>query len=105
MDDSENSADILACIAPVIHALMPLKVQQNNANISDNFREEIIESFDYFERKCYENQITTSQMQEAKFALAATCDELVMSSGASFRMDWMARPLQPVFGIGHHFTF
>jgi len=97
MDPTEKTPDLLACIAPVIHALMPLKIHSDVSKISNNFRDEIIECFDQFERKCYENQITTSQMQEAKFALTATCDELVMSSGASFRMDWMSRPLQLEF--------
>jgi len=97
MDATENTPDLLSCIAPVIHALMPLKLHQDVKNISNNFREQIIECFDQFERKCYENQITTSQMQEAKFALTATCDELVMGSGADFRMDWMSRPLQLEF--------
>jgi len=97
MDSTENTTDLLACIAPVIHALMPLKLHNDVSNISGDFREHIIECFDQFERKCYENQITTSQMQEAKFALTATCDELVMGSGASFRMDWMSRPLQLEF--------
>jgi len=97
MDATENTTDLLACIAPVIHALMPLKLHNDVSTISGDFREHIIECFDQFERKCYENQITTSQMQEAKFALTATCDELVMGSGASFRMDWMSRPLQLEF--------
>jgi type VI secretion system protein ImpK len=97
MDSTEKTPDLLACIAPVIHALMPLKIHSDVKKISDNFRDEIIDCFDQFERKCYENQITTSQMQEAKFALTATCDELVMGSGASFRMNWMSRPLQLEF--------
>ena len=97
MEATEKTPDLLACIAPVIHALMPLKVHSDVNKISANFRDEIIECFDQFERKCYENQITTSQMQEAKFALTATCDELVMASGANFRMDWMSRPLQLEF--------
>ena len=97
MDVAEKKQDLLACISPILHALMPLKVSQDSANIPDDFRSTIIDCFDQFERKCYENQITTSQMQEAKFALTATCDELVMSSGVSFRMDWMAKPLQLEF--------
>lgn len=97
MDSTEKTPDLLDCISPVIHALMPLKIHSDASKISENFREEIIECFDQFERKCYENQITTSQMQEAKFALTATCDELVMSSGVSFKMDWMSRPLQLEF--------
>jgi type VI secretion system protein ImpK len=94
MDVNQKSPDLLACIAPVIHALMPLKVREDISQISANFRDQIIECFDVFERKCYENQIPTSQMQDA---LTATCDELVMSSGASFRMEWMSRPLQLEF--------
>lgn len=97
MENNEKTPDLLACIAPVIKALMPLKVNNDANKLSNTFREDIIECFDQFERICYENQVTTSQMQEAKFALTATCDELVMSSGAPFRMDWMSRPLQLEF--------
>lgn len=97
MDAVENTPDLLTCIAPVIHALMPLKLRSDSHTIANNFREHIIECFDQFEKKCYENQITTSQMQEAKFALTATCDELVMSSGVDFKLDWMSRPLQLEF--------
>ncbi|REL26628.1 DotU family type IV/VI secretion system protein [Thalassotalea euphylliae] len=97
MEAIDTKQDLLSCIAPVIHALMPLKLHQQSDQISGDFREQIIGCFDQFEKKCYENQITTSQMQEAKFALTATCDELVMSSGADFRLDWMSRPLQLEF--------
>ncbi|NTS77903.1 DotU family type IV/VI secretion system protein [Catenovulum sp. SM1970] len=89
--------DLLACIAPVLHALMPLKNKDKAAELDLSFREHLISCIDQFERLCYENQIKTSQMQQAKFALAATCDELVMGSNVSFRMEWMARPLQLEF--------
>ncbi|WP_448565354.1 type IVB secretion system protein IcmH/DotU [Thalassotalea ganghwensis] len=97
MDTTEKTPDLLRCIAPVVNALMPLKLHQEAGKLPQNFREQIIDCFDQFEKHCYENQITTSQMQEAKFALTATCDELVMSSGAAFRMEWMSRPLQLEF--------
>ncbi|WP_199608577.1 type IVB secretion system protein IcmH/DotU [Flocculibacter collagenilyticus] len=97
MDSSDKKQDLLACIGPVLHALLPLKLNHAVEQLDMGYRDKIIDCFDQFEKNCYEHQITTSQMQEAKFALTATCDELVMSSGANFRMDWMARPLQLEF--------
>ncbi|MDN3380859.1 MULTISPECIES: type IVB secretion system protein IcmH/DotU [unclassified Pseudoalteromonas] len=97
MQQQANEQDLVACISPVINALSPLKLKQSTDLELNEFREQLINSFDEFERNCYTQQVTTSVMQEVKFALTAMCDEFVMSSGAHFRMDWMSRPLQLEF--------
>jgi type VI secretion system protein ImpK len=97
MQEAKNELDLIACIAPVINALAPLKLKQSTDLELNDFREQLLTSFDEFERNCYTQQVTTSVMQEVKFALTAMCDEFVMSSGAHFRMDWMSRPLQLEF--------
>jgi len=97
MQQQSQQQDLIACISPVINALSPLKLRQSTELELNDFREQLLNSFDEFERNCYSEQVTTSVMQEVKFALTAMCDEFVMSSGAHFRMDWMSRPLQLEF--------
>ena len=97
MQEAQQEQDLVACISPVINALTPLKLKQSTTLELDEFRESLLTSFDEYERNCYSQQVTTSLMQEVKFALTAMCDEFVMSSGAHFRMDWMSRPLQLEF--------
>ncbi len=100
MTDKNNNAshsDLLSCVSPIISALMPLKLNKCEEIGCSEYRNQIMECFDQFERLCYENQITTSSMQEAKFALTSLCDEMVMGSGTPMRMEWMSRPLQLEF--------
>ena len=97
MQEKQQEQDLVACISPVINALTPLKLKQSTTVELEEFRESLLASFDEYERNCYSQQVTTSLMQEVKFALTAMCDEFVMSSGAHFRMDWMSRPLQLEF--------
>ena len=97
MQEAQKEQDLVACISPVINALTPLKLKQSTNLELEEFRENLLTSFDEYERNCYSQQVTTSLMQEVKFALTAMCDEFVMSSGAHFRMDWMSRPLQLEF--------
>lgn len=97
MQEAQKKQDLVACISPVINALTPLKLKQSTNLELEEFRENLITSFDEYERNCYSQQVTTSLMQEVKFALTAMCDEFVMSSGTHFRMDWMSRPLQLEF--------
>ncbi len=97
MQEAQQEQDLVACISPVINALTPLKLKQSTTVELEEFRDTLLTSFDEYERNCYSQQVTTSVMQEVKFALTAMCDEFVMSSGAHFRMDWMSRPLQLEF--------
>ncbi|SFC95616.1 type IVB secretion system protein IcmH/DotU [Pseudoalteromonas denitrificans] len=96
-NDNTSHRSLLSSISPVISELVALKLGKNKDITCEAFRSEIISCFDSYERDCYENQITTSYMQEAKFALAALVDEMVMSSGHAIRMQWMSRPLQLEF--------
>ena len=95
-DGTESAADLLACMAPVLRQLAKLQ-EPGIPEVGEQFQGELLESFEQFERACYAAQVGATQMQQAKFALAATCDELVMSSGAQCCMTWMAAPLQMTF--------
>ena len=94
--EAEQTVDLLACIAPLLRQLAKLQ-EPGTPEVGEEFQGQLLESFEQFERACYSAQVTTNQMQQAKFALAATCDELVMSSGAECCMTWMACPLQMTF--------
>ena len=83
MQQQSQEQDLIACISPVINALSPLKLKQSTELELNDFREQLLNSFDEFERNCYAQQVTTSAMQEVKFALTAMCDEFVML-GCSF---------------------
>lgn len=65
----------------------------------DNFKERINKAFDVLERMAFEHQISTSVVQDAKYALAAYVDEAVLASDNTERMEWMSNPLQlKIFG-------
>lgn len=97
MESSIKEPDLLACIAPVLKQVMPLKQKNGVETDLDSFRIELLSAFDAFESACYSEQITASTMQEAKFALTALVDESVMTSDRDFKFDWMSRPLQLEF--------
>lgn len=88
---------LMACIAPLIRELILLQQHQPPCETGTVYRENISRQFDDFESACYAQQITTSMMQQSKFALVATIDELVIRSGADFSTEWMTRPLQLEF--------
>ena len=84
MQQQSQEQDLIACISPIINALSPLKLKQSTELELNDFREQLLNSFDEFERHCYAQQVTTSVMQEVKFALTAMCDEFCDELGCPF---------------------
>lgn len=94
MESLNDKSDLLACIAPVVHALSDLCQGSAEATTGKQFRTHLLSCFEQYEADCYRQGIAQAQMQEAKFALVAMCDELVMDAMAQWRMEWMICPLQ-----------
>jgi type VI secretion system protein ImpK len=67
----------------------------------DDFREQILNAFDVLERMAFEQQIGTSTVQDAQYALAAYVDEAVLASDNPGRVGWMSNPLQ-LKSFGEH---
>jgi type VI secretion system protein ImpK len=91
---------LLECSASVY--ALTTKLRRNAADESlELFREEITKSFDVLERMAFERQIDTGTVQDAKYALAAFVDEVVLASENPGRMEWMSGPLQLEY-FGEH---
>ncbi|WP_111655396.1 type IVB secretion system protein IcmH/DotU [Isoalcanivorax indicus] len=83
---------LLECSAHLLDLVMPLRAGGGDA--PDDLRERVLDGFDQFERMAFERQISTADVQQAKFALATFIDESVMASSWAHRMEWMSNPLQ-----------
>lgn len=92
---------LLECSASVFALTAKLRRDQSATGSLAEFRAQIIKSFDVLERMAFERQISTSTIQDAKYALAAFVDEAVLTSDNSERMEWMSHPLQLKF-FGEH---
>ncbi|KKE81850.1 hypothetical protein N481_24580 [Pseudoalteromonas luteoviolacea S4047-1] len=94
MTRTSTHTELLACISPVLDIVHSVRQGGCQSTDIEALREQALNAFDEFERDCYANGITASDMQEAKFALTAYLDEQIMASEMESRMAWMARPLQ-----------
>ncbi|MED5433022.1 MAG: DotU family type IV/VI secretion system protein, partial [Pseudomonadota bacterium] len=83
---------LLESTAHLFTMVMPLRAGGSNA--ADELYEQVLNGFDQFERLAFERQIPTTDVQSAKFAIAAFIDEAVMASSWPHRMQWMSQPLQ-----------
>lgn len=92
---------LLQSATPIFTLAAALRNKDRGANLPENFREQIIKLFDQFERTAFEQQIPVNATQQAKYALAAFIDELVLSSAWLGRNQWMGTPLQLQF-FGEH---
>lgn len=88
----ELTNPLLECTAQLFTLVMPLRSGGDNA--PDDLYEQVLNGFDTFERLAFERQISTADVQQAKFAIAAFIDEAVMASSWASRMEWMSNPLQ-----------
>ena len=83
---------VLDCARPIFYLVSDVKA--NSENLSDNFFDEVIEKFSEFERDASQKSINSRMVHEAKYALAAFVDELVLSSNYPKKPQWMSKPLQ-----------
>lgn len=92
---------LLECCSAIIHLSSAFRNTDRGAALHTGYHERILTAFDYLERAAFEQQIPTQQIQNAKYALAAFVDELVLSSAWPGRNTWMGKPLQLQF-FGEH---
>ncbi len=88
---------ILECCAPLFSLLLPLKNSQVADKAPSDLRDQVIDLFDVLERMGYEKGLTSTEIQQARYAMAAFTDELIMGSTWQGRLQWMSRPLQLEF--------
>lgn len=81
----------------VFHLIMPLISGDRGASTEQDLRAKLFHSFDSFEKRCYESQLDSSLVNDAKYAMAAFVDEKVMSSAWPHKLSWMGKPLQLEF--------
>jgi type VI secretion system protein ImpK len=88
---------ILECCAPLFSLLLPLKNAAAAEKAPSDLREQVIDLFDVLERMGYEKGLTSTEIQHARYAMAAFTDELIMGSSWPGRLQWMSKPLQLEF--------
>jgi type VI secretion system protein ImpK len=81
----------------VFHLIMPLIGDDRGASTGQELRAKLFQCFDAFEKRCYESQMDSNSVNDAKYAMAAFVDEKVMSSAWPHKLSWMGKPLQLEF--------
>ncbi len=85
---------LLEC-GETIFCLMAVFIRgDRGAALALDYREKILSGFDIMERMAFERQIGSLVLKDAKYALAAYIDEVVLNSAWPGRTQWMSRPLQ-----------
>lgn len=79
----------------------PLKDDKKAAAVPEDFREHVLDAFVAMEKAAFEQQIGMVEFRDAKYAMAAYIDEVVLGSNWPGRGAWMSRPLQLEF-FGNH---
>ncbi len=92
---------LLNCSEAIFAYLAALKDDVKARRMDMDFRETLINEFLLMEKKAIDMQIPMIEFRDAKYALTAFIDELVLSSAWPGRDQWMARPLQLDF-FGEH---
>ncbi|HEB58434.1 MAG TPA: DotU family type IV/VI secretion system protein [Gammaproteobacteria bacterium] len=92
---------LLECCTSLFALMTPFKAADRGAGIPEGYRENIIAGFNELERMAFEREITMQVVKDARYALAAYIDEVVLTSDWPGRLDWMAKPLQLEF-FGEH---
>jgi type VI secretion system protein ImpK len=92
---------ILSCCEHLFSLVAPLKDDQKAPSVDADFREKVLSDFIAMEKAAFERQIGMVEFKDAKYALAAYIDEVVLTSTWPGRLEWMSRPLQLEF-FGEH---
>ncbi len=92
---------MLDCCEHLFSLAAPFRDDQKAASISEDFRENLHSAFIAMEKTAFEQQIGMVEFKDAKYALAAYLDEVVLASTWPGRLEWMSRPLQLEF-FGEH---
>jgi type VI secretion system protein ImpK len=92
---------MLSCCEPLFSLVAPLMDDHKAASVDPDFRKHIASAFIATEKAAFELQIGMVEFKDAKYALAAYIDEVVLNSTWPSRLEWMSRPLQLEF-FGEH---
>ncbi len=92
---------ILNCCEPLFALAAPLRSDSKARQLQADYREQILNEFTALEKRAFDLQIGMVELKDAKYALTAFIDELVLNSSWPHREEWMARPLQLEF-FGEH---
>ncbi len=92
---------LLECCTSLFALTAPFRGGDRGESLPGNYRERILAGFDEMERMAFERKITMQVVKDARYAMAAYVDEVVLTSQWPGRMDWMAKPLQLEF-FGDH---
>lgn len=102
MDDLNRPYNpMLTCCESLFSLMAPLSDDQKASSVDSDFREQILANFIAMEKAAFEQQIGMVEFKDAKYALAAYVDEVILTSTWSGRLEWMSRPLQLEF-FGEH---
>lgn len=92
---------LVACSHPLLERATQLLKDSTGSQLSDQFKEQIFKEFEQFERACFAQQLDVHKVKQAKYALAAFIDEVVITSQWPGRLNWMGQTLQLQF-FGEH---
>lgn len=92
---------ILNCCEPLFALAAPLRDDSKASKLSEDFREQVLNEMTAIEKRAFDLQIGMVELKDAKYALTAFIDELVLNSSWTARNEWMAKPLQLEF-FGEH---
>lgn len=90
----ETLNPLLECAANIFSLIAPLRRGDQGAGLDAGLREKIRAAFEEMERLAFERRVTSPVLRDARYALAALVDEVVLSSRWPGRGDWMSRTLQ-----------
>jgi type VI secretion system protein ImpK len=92
---------MLSCCEHLFSLAAPLKDDQKASSVDMDFRGKVLTDFIAMEKAAFELQIGMVEFKDAKYALAAYIDEVVLTSTWPGRLEWISRPLQLEF-FGEH---
>ncbi|ABA90045.1 type VI secretion system inner membrane protein TssL [Syntrophotalea carbinolica DSM 2380] len=92
---------ILSCSEALFSLIAPIQDDQKASSLGTDFKEQILAAFTSMEKAAFEQQIGMVEFKDAKYALAAYVDEMVLNSTWPGHLEWMSRPLQLEF-FGEH---
>ncbi len=92
---------LLECCATLFALTAPFRRADGGAGLPGDHGTRLVDAFDELERLAFERQLPARAVRDAKYAMAAYVDEMVLSSRWEGRRQWMQQPLQVMF-FGDH---
>lgn len=86
---------------PLLQIANALRFSDKNTSSFEKFNKQVQEKFFEFERNALEAKISSADVEQVKYALAAFIDEVILTSNQLFCSEWMGKSLQLQF-FGEH---